>query len=163
MFQFHQNISYVYPPRIIPVTNFSVRAWDVNFPPQDTETTIWSLQDLNAHHGGKYVYIGMHHEPGQPPVTSIDFLIQSDEGPHTPDDWKSSDVDLNSGAGGMYIYLTWKTGEPRKEPIIGVMFVESWNGSPPVYPGWDVIPKDLCAGASGSFIYAYYQRDTSYY
>ena len=104
-----------------------------------------------------YNYVGMHYEIGQPPVTSIDFLIQENEGPHVPTNWKSSNVDLNKGTGGKYIYLIWRTGELEKKSIINVKFIETKNYSPPEISGWIAIHKDLCAGAGGSYIFAYYQ------
>src|SRR5437763_10301484 len=141
----------------IPVTAFTVIAHETNSPPADTATLKWSPQDLNANHRGKYVYVGMHYEIGQPPITSIDFLIQDYQGPCTPANWKSSNVDINKGAGGKYIYLIWRTGESEKKPIINVKFIETNNYSPPEMPGWTAINKDLCAGAGGSYIFAYYE------
>ncbi|CAG8722347.1 5028_t:CDS:2, partial [Gigaspora margarita] len=122
-------------------------AWDNEYLPPNTETVKWSLQDLNAYHGGKYVFVGMYYEKEQNPVTGVDFLIQDDAGPHTPNDWKSSDVDLNSGASGKYLYLIWRTGKIEKEPIFRIIFIESNSKLPPYYKGWNVINKDLCAGA----------------
>ncbi|CAG8469664.1 194_t:CDS:1 [Cetraspora pellucida] len=142
---------------MIPLTGFSVEAWDHEYPPPNTDTMEWSPQDLNVHHGGKFVYVGMHYEKDHQPVTSINFLIQDYAGPHTPAHWESIDVDINSGVGGKYIYLIWRTGEVEKQPIFKIIFIESKRKSPPYYKGWNVIYKDLCAGAGGSYIYAYYK------
>ncbi|CAG8822372.1 38118_t:CDS:1, partial [Gigaspora margarita] len=64
-----------------------------------------SPQNLNANHGGKFVFVGIHYEKGSPSVTSIDFLIQNDSGPRTPDYWKSSNIDLKSGVCGKFDIL----------------------------------------------------------
>lgn len=148
---------YIVRTIIDPVTNFTVIAYDINHPPADTATLKWCPQDLNANHRGKYVYVGVHYEIREPPVTTIDFLIQDYGEPRTPAGWKSCNVDLNSGAGGKFIYLIWKTGESEKKPIIKIKFVETQNHSPPEIVGWTAIHKDLCAGAGGSFMFAYYQ------
>ncbi|KAF0484282.1 hypothetical protein F8M41_023035 [Gigaspora margarita] len=101
---------YEHENQITPLTGFSVVAWDNEYPPTNTEIVKWSTQDFNAHHG-------------------------DDAGPHTPYDWKSSDVDLNSGAGGKYVYLIWRTGEIEKEPIFRIIFIESNSKLPPYYKG----------------------------
>lgn len=92
-------------------------------------------------------------------VTSIDFLLQNEAGPKPPCDWEADYTDLNMGAGGKYIYMIWKKGEPGLQPIMRVTFMKTPTNSPPHIEGYTAINKDLCAGAGGDFIFAYYMRE----
>ncbi|CAG8730940.1 411_t:CDS:1, partial [Gigaspora rosea] len=101
--------------------------------PLNTETVEWSPQNLNANHGSKFMFVGMYYEKGYPPVSSIDFLIQNDSGTRMPDYWKSSNIDLNSGADGKYIDLIWRTSEIEKNLFFRIRFMESKVKSPSYY------------------------------
>ncbi|MNC65788.1 hypothetical protein D3C75_1161110 [compost metagenome] len=64
------------------------------------------------------------------------------------------DVDLNSGAGGEFVYLSYKKGEPTSSDVINkITAVYGKNEYVPTPYGYKQISGDLNAGAGGDFVY----------
>lgn len=68
------------------------------------------------------------------------------------------DKDLNTGAGGDFIYLGYKKGEDGKKPIKELCITYD-NDRKPEKNGFTRINVDLNAGAGGKFIYLWYSRN----
>ncbi|RUS26299.1 hypothetical protein BC938DRAFT_470960 [Jimgerdemannia flammicorona] len=140
------------------ITRFKVTAQNHDGPPSNENDLLWHPQDLNEGHDGKYVYVGVRWESRGDPVTSLDFLIQDNEGPRIPHGWTSDYTDLNTGVGGKYIYLIWRTGEAGERPITAIAFRSSKGSNPPDIHGFTAVHKDLCSRAGGSYMWGYYHR-----
>lgn len=81
-------------------------------------------------------------------------------------------IDLNTGAGGKYLYLTYSLGDAIKEPedCISDIRVVMWFVDTPVRPdtGWHYVGNqygelaDLNAGAGGFYIWLQYARQETW-
>lgn len=129
--------------------------------------------DLNKGAGGYYIYAYVTKTSDiEKAITDIKFSSSSSRpsGYHsfssilyssTANNWyPTSNVDLNDGAGGDYIYGYYKTNSTSflNEPIngLGIIYGSSASIKPP-WP-WEKINKDLNAGAGGDFIYMIYRK-----
>lgn len=134
----------------------------------------WRLlpQDLNEGAGGAYLFIyyrlGPDDDPESIPLDRV-YTVDTSDGERDPFGGTKINVDLNSGAGGDYIFLyytrgavdpiralqTWSDGKIRYTDGAGAGLV--WypvSNNPGVGS-----PQDLCEGAGGDTIYLYYSRD----
>lgn len=94
-------------------------------------------------------------------ITDISFVLG--KSPHVPSGYTIIPTDLNSGAGGEYIYLIFKTGTDPKQAITGLnVFAGNKAGGWPIQPGYIRIPQDLAQGARGKYIYCCYTKSASF-
>ena len=109
--------------------------------------------DLNKGCGRKsaYVYMSYSTVAGGAPITDL-MVIEGKNAPPPPG-WGKIDSDLNSDAGGAYLYLCYRTGGGA--PITD-LFVSLGDTAMP--PGWQKIPVDLNKGAGGDYIYLWYKK-----
>ncbi len=93
------------------------------------------------------------------PITDIDVIYNDDK---TPDGYHKINIDLNMGAGGAYIYLCYKLGEPTAESalngIVDLTVIAGPNSdlNPPY--GYTLVKKDLNAGSGGDYVYFAYKK-----
>ena len=85
-------------------------------------------------------------------ISDIRFLL----GKHTrtPDGYTKLPQDLNSNAGGEYIYLIYKTSTDRTAAYdnLDIVAVSTASGIP-IRPGFQLISQDLAQGAGGKYIF----------
>lgn len=154
------------------LVDISVRNMGSN-PPSNLEGG-WRLlpQDLNEDAGGSYLWIyyrlGRDDDPDKVPIDRV-YTVNPSDGEHDRFGGTKINVDLNSGAGGDYIYLYYTRGAVN--PIRGLLITA--DGDPHYTDGagagllWLTVsnnpgtgpPQDLCEGAGGDYIYLYYTRD----
>ncbi|MFJ9692399.1 hypothetical protein [Kitasatospora sp. NPDC101183] len=80
-------------------------------------------------------------------VTNIDILDGKDQPP--PSGWHKDNHDLNEGAGGDYLYLTWETD--GSSGAVTDLYVLDGQGEAP--SGYTKIDVDLNKGAGGDYLY----------
>ncbi|MFE5587422.1 hypothetical protein [Kitasatospora sp. NPDC056531] len=88
-------------------------------------------------------------------VTDIDIL-EGDQSPR--EGWEMDKNDLNAGAGGDYLYLTWQNDGTRN-PVTDLYVIEGEDEDPP--HGYYKIGTDLNKGAGGQYLYLCFTRDGS--
>jgi hypothetical protein len=120
--------------------------------------------DLNASAGGKWLFL--KYKKGEPgdysnAIYALAVTNRSDNDETAPDKsngWKRIGVDLNEGAGGNYIYLWYKRGNPPNGEIISdidVIMSDNSFGDDEYY-GMTVIKSDLNATVKGKYVYVCY-------
>ncbi|MCH3918171.1 MAG: hypothetical protein LKE40_12095 [Spirochaetia bacterium] len=121
--------------------------------------------DVNKGAGGRYIYICYKKGPG--PRRIVDLKIATASTIFTKDfatefGYTKINVDLNTGAGGDYIYLFYKKDtkwEYDTDGITDITLVTGQNAFAPA--GYDRLSVDLNRGAGGEYIYLcykYYQK-----
>ncbi|MFJ9446812.1 hypothetical protein ACIRRH_33880 [Kitasatospora sp. NPDC101235] len=88
-------------------------------------------------------------------VTNIDIL-EGDQS--APEGWVKDPHDLNQGAGGSYLYLTWENSGAGG-PITDLYVAEGEHAQPP--RDYYKISKDLNKGAGGEYLYLCFSRKGS--
>ena len=80
-----------------------------------------------------------------------------------PSGYTKIPTDLNSGAGGEYIYLAYTRDPSMGTPITAIQCAASSHHHDPacVPPGYTKVDGDLNRGAGGKYIYMSFIRDTS--
>lgn len=123
--------------------------------------------NLNRHHGGDCIYLGYKVNDTDRPVVDVGFVtfpwswgrVPSREAIENAlrargfDQWRIED--LNSGAGGRFIYLGWRCGNLGERSITDIDLVETDQNPAPHREGWVAVHQDLCQGAGGSYIWMY--------
>lgn len=112
--------------------------------------------DLNKGAGGKYIYLCAKHSESASAAQGIESLqaIAGSSGDiQPPAGYEKIPLDLNTGAGGKYIYLCVKRGKANIQAV-GVVMGDSDDVKPPY--GWERINQDTNQGAGGKYIYICY-------
>ncbi|GHC57503.1 hypothetical protein [Streptomyces cinnamoneus] len=66
--------------------------------------------DLNKGAGGPYIHACVTRDPGRgEPLTDLDVLLDTDGLAQPPAPWFRIDLDLNKGAKGKFVYLTYQS------------------------------------------------------
>lgn len=78
-----------------------------------------------------------------------------------PQGFTKINVDLNSGAGGKYIYLCYQKGRAGSTDPLPITDLVLRHDKGAQGDGWEKIPQDLNEGAGGDYIYLWYKRDPS--
>jgi hypothetical protein len=128
----------------------------------------WIPVDLNAEtKKDRDPYIYLTWKPADTPdvnslITSLSVYKSKDSKAAKKklinDGYTLIDKDLNTGAGGDFIYLGYKKGEDGKKPIKDLCITYN-NDRKPEKNGFTRINVDLNAGAGGKFIYLWYSRN----
>lgn len=117
-------------------------------------------QDLNEGAGGEYVYLCYSTDPSKgPPITAIQVAASSskDDCDCIPPGYTKVEGDLNKGAGGKYVYVSYVTGTKAK-PVTEITFVT--DDSKLIWPrdsDFYRINQDCNEGAGGRYIYMAYK------
>jgi len=94
--------------------------------------------------------------PAQENISEVTVIRGGSSDIPPPSGYVKINKDLNTGAGGDYIYVCYKKGAGA--PITG-LYVTLNSGSPPSNPKYTKIDVDLNAGADGDFIYLWTTKD----
>jgi hypothetical protein len=106
--------------------------------------------DLNKGAGGKYIFLAVSRDLSLgEPITNIHVRFDGEKNPS--EDYvnvqsNSDTTDLNKGAGGADVYMSYSREKDRGKPIKQVGFIQGENPIKPVQ--WEIIEKDLNEGAS---------------
>ncbi len=116
-------------------------------------------QDLNMKAGGEYVYLCCSTDRAKgPPITAIQVAasFSKDDPDCIPPGYTKVEGDLNKGAGGKYVYLSYITGTDAK-PVTEITFAVGDKHL--IWPEKDFyrINQDFNEGAGGCYIYAAYK------
>jgi hypothetical protein len=122
-------------------------------------------KDLNAGAGGQYIFLcykeGLDDINNQDkPITNVGVIIANsfnEARSQTPANHTLIEYDLNTGAGGKYIYIYYSR-ETTNEPIRSIQIISGNSGDIPASYGYTKIEKDLNTGARGEYIYLCYSR-----
>ncbi|KAJ3318233.1 hypothetical protein HDV06_000736 [Boothiomyces sp. JEL0866] len=131
----------------------SERKWEERDIPEG-----WDIldKDLNKGLGGKFVYIlfkrARHHSEIHRRITEINVFASDDKLAGCIHGWELIPGDLNSGAGGKYVYL----GVRRGGNLYGVTMLDV-HDSDHHREGWVRHGTDLNAGAGGEYRYLYHR------
>ena len=117
-----------------------------------------STQDLNEGSGGAYLYLCLHPSfPGK--ITDLAIVnTGGDPSPSAPagftvvQDQSGRAVDMNRGAGGDYLWLSF-LATPGDNVIKDVATVASTSSDPDSAPGFARVNGDVNQGAGGLYIY----------
>jgi hypothetical protein len=118
--------------------------------------------DLNRKAGGDYIFLCLQRitraelsQAGEKPVTGLKVVVGKNT--PAPAGYTRIDVDLNRKAGGDYIYLCYKLGEPEKaiRDIIVIYGNDAAIAAPIPYTK---VPVDLNKGAGGNFVFVCYAK-----
>ncbi len=89
-----------------------------------------------------------------PYIKSFEVLHSSSSNVDLPYPWRKDPVDLNKGAGGLYIYLFKKMGNGSPVPSASVTGVTVLQGqSPDVPAGYQWDDTDLNKSVGGAYLY----------
>ena len=113
--------------------------------------------NTNTGTDGEYIRIVDVRDPSAAPVTSVSVVSFKDGQSAPPAGWQWSPQDLSQGAGGLYCYLIWKTGERDKPPITDIRLEVTDNNQPSAEAGWQTCSQDLNAGCGGPYIFLHYR------
>lgn len=92
-------------------------------------------------------------------VTGLDIIYGEKTQP--PTGYSKIPVDLNSGAGGEYVYLCYTTAG-SSSPITNIQVFAGDSSEFPIQTGYTKITKDLNKGAGGHYIYVCFTRDCAF-
>ena len=92
----------------------------------------------------------------QDSISEVAVIFGSSSSIKAPAGFTKVDVDLNSGAGGDYIYVCYKKGVGA--PITGLAITFGGHVPSPEYT-WTKIDVDLNRHAGGEFIFLWYTKD----
>ncbi|WP_420751930.1 MAC/perforin domain-containing protein [Rhodococcus sp. O3] len=118
--------------------------------------------DLNRGAGGDFIFLCMQKltrarlsQAGINPITGLKVVYGKNT--PAPAGYEKIDVDLNKGAGGEFVYLSYKRGEPEKA-VRDIRIIHGNNASiePPI--PYTKLPQDLNKGSGGDWIFACYAR-----
>lgn len=94
----------------------------------------------------------------QESITEVTVIQGGNSGIQAPAGYTKIPWDLNSGAGGDYIYVCYKKGIGA--PITGLcVTIGSGGGTPPADAKYTRIKVDLNAGAGGDYIWLWTTKD----
>ena len=96
------------------------------------------------------------------PITGLKILYGKDA--QAPPNYTVIPVDLNSEAGGEYIYLAYSTDKNEGLPITAIQVAASGKQDDPdcIPPGYTKVDGDLCKGSGPKYVYMSYVTRTSY-
>lgn len=70
----------------------------------------WNTTDLHRRAGGDYIYMFWRRgEAGKPPFKGLMIIPTNQSVPYSIGGWVRAGVDLNKGAGGLYIWVYYST------------------------------------------------------
>lgn len=146
---------YLSYQRATPVTDVTfISGGSAKMQPPEGYDCIYS--DLNRGANGKYIYLCAKHADTNAPAQGIEALkaISGDSGDvQPPAGFEKIPLDLNTGAGGKYVFLSVKRGLPVIQSV-GVISGDNDGIKPPF--GWEKLKQDVNQGAGGSYIYICY-------
>ena len=94
------------------------------------------------------------------PITSIIIVHGQPVEPTAPETYTVVNVNLNSNAGGAYIYLAYSRSSIHGDPITGLqVFAEYQSNTFPGQPGFIRVNNDLSEGAGGKYVFAFYKKN----
>jgi hypothetical protein len=92
------------------------------------------------------------------PITEVTVIYGGSSGIQAPTGFTKIPRDLNSGAGGDYVYVCYKRGVGA--PITGLYVTKGWV-TPNVPEHCTIVPVDLNRTVGGDYIYLWYTKDPS--
>ena len=96
---------------------------------------------------------------GTDSITSIIILRGQPVVPTVPATYTVVNVNLNSNAGGAYLYLAYSRSSIHGDPITGLqVFAEYQSNTFPGQPGFTRVNNDLSEGAGGKYVFAFYKK-----
>ena len=91
-------------------------------------------------------------------IKGLDVIYGETTAP--PAGYNKIPADLNSGAGGSYVYLCYSTSV-HGQPITSIQVFAGDSADFPTQGGYTVIRKDLNKGAGGKYIYVCYSVNSA--